>query len=151
MELVYIGTADGRIIDEPAHDYASDYDPRKRPWYIEAIDNKGHVSITSPYISKSTNNIVVTVMQALPDDSGVIALDLNISLLSALTDQTRIGETGFASLLDNNKLYIAQKIRKAAQRQQKIMFQKFTKSRKVLLLKVTVIYALKQMKSQAGR
>ncbi len=48
-------------------------------------------------------------MQALPDDSGVIALDLNISLLSALTDQTRIGETGFASLLDNNKLYIAQK------------------------------------------
>ena len=109
VELVYIGTADGRIIDEPVHDYASDYDPRKRPWYIEAIDNKGHVSITSPYISQSTNNIVVTVMQALPDNSGVIALDLNISLLSALTDQTRIGETGFASLLDNNKLYIAQK------------------------------------------
>ena len=86
MELVYIGTADGRIIDEPVHDYASDYDPRKRPWYIEAIDNKGHVSITSPYISKSTNNIVVTVMQALPDDSGVIALDLNIS--SKCTDRS---------------------------------------------------------------
>ncbi|WP_249645943.1 MULTISPECIES: cache domain-containing protein [unclassified Lysinibacillus] len=109
VELLYIGTADGQIIDEPVHDYASDYDPRKRPWYVEAIENKGQVSITSPYISKSTNNVVVTVMQALPDSSGVMALDVNISVLSALTDETRIGETGFASLLDRNQLYIAQK------------------------------------------
>lgn len=48
-------------------------------------------------------------MQALPDSSGVMALDVNISVLSALTDETRIGETGFASLLDRNQLYIAQK------------------------------------------
>ncbi|MFJ7699567.1 methyl-accepting chemotaxis protein [Lysinibacillus fusiformis] len=109
VELLYIGTADGSMFDAPAHEYASDYDPRVRPWYTEAIENKGHASITSPYLSKSTNNIVVTVMQALPDDSGVIALDLNISVLSALTDATRIGETGFAAILDSNQLYVSQR------------------------------------------
>ncbi|EAZ83917.1 Methyl-accepting chemotaxis protein [Bacillus sp. B14905] len=109
VELLYIGTADGGMIDAPVHEYASDYDPRVRPWYTEAIENKGHASITSPYLSKSTNNIVVTVMQALPDDSGVIALDLNISVLSALTDDTRIGKTGFAAILDSNQLYVAQR------------------------------------------
>lgn len=109
VELLYIGTADGRIIDEPVHDYPSDYDPRVRSWYTEAFDNKGQVSITSPYVAKSTNNIVVTVMQTLPDESGVIALDLNISVLSALTDETRIGKTGFASILDSHKLYIVEK------------------------------------------
>ncbi|MED4887030.1 methyl-accepting chemotaxis protein [Lysinibacillus fusiformis] len=109
VELLYIGTADGGMIDAPIHEYASDYDPRVRPWYTEAVENKGQASITSPYLSKSTNNIVVTVMQALPDDSGVIALDLNISVLSALTDDTRIGKTGFAAILDNNQLYVAQR------------------------------------------
>lgn len=109
VELLYIGTADGSMFDAPVHEYASDYDPRVRPWYTKAMENKGHASITSPYLSKSTNNIVVTVMQALPDDSGVIALDLNISVLSALTDETRIGETGFAAILDSSQLYVAQR------------------------------------------
>lgn len=109
VELLYIGTADGRIIDEPVHEYESDYDPRERPWYQEAVANKGQVTITSPYISKSTNNMVVSVMQTLPDGSGIIALDFNISVLGAITEEARIGETGFASLIDKDKLYVSQR------------------------------------------
>jgi len=109
VELLYIGTADGRIIDEPVHEYESDYDPRERSWYKEAVANKGQVTITSPYISKSTNNMVISVMQTLPDGSGVIALDFNISVLGAITEDARIGETGFASLIDKDKLYVSQR------------------------------------------
>ncbi|MCT6923747.1 methyl-accepting chemotaxis protein [Metasolibacillus sp.] len=108
VELLYIGVADGQMIDEPVSDYASDYDPRKRPWYQQAMENKGVVSISSPYVSMSTNNIVVSVMKPLADNSGVVALDVNISVLSEITDNIKIGQTGYMALLDNQGLYIAQ-------------------------------------------
>ncbi|MCY9546294.1 methyl-accepting chemotaxis protein [Lysinibacillus xylanilyticus] len=107
VELIYIGTSDGRLLDEPAQKYPSDFDPRTRPWYKQALDNKDQVSITAPYITQTTGDIVLTITQALPDGSGVIGLDLNISKLGAITNDIHIGETGFASLLDSNKIYIA--------------------------------------------
>lgn len=108
VELVYIGFADGKLVDEPAQEYPDDFDPRTRPWYKQALDSNGKVSITAPYITESTGDIVITITQALPDGSGVIGLDLNISMLNSITNDISIGQTGFASLLDHNQLYIAQ-------------------------------------------
>lgn len=108
VELVYIGTTDGKLLDEPAQEYPDGFDPRTRPWYKQALDNNGEISITAPYVTQSTGDIVITITQALPDGSGVLGLDLNISTLSDITNNIRIGETGFASLLDNNQIYIAQ-------------------------------------------
>ncbi|MGE8035821.1 methyl-accepting chemotaxis protein [Lysinibacillus sp. NPDC093692] len=108
VELIYIGTSDGRLLDEPAQKYPSGFDPRKRSWYKQAVDSKGQVSITAPYVTQTTGDIVLTITQALPDGSGVIGLDVNISRLSTITNDIRIGKTGFASLLDSNKIYIAQ-------------------------------------------
>ncbi|MFE3577328.1 methyl-accepting chemotaxis protein [Lysinibacillus sp. NPDC059133] len=108
VELIYIGTSDGRLLDEPAQKYPGGFDPRTRSWYKQALDNKNQVSITAPYITQTTGDIVLTITQALPDGSGVIGLDVNISTLSTITNDIRIGETGFASLLDSNKIYIAQ-------------------------------------------
>ncbi|MFJ7734288.1 methyl-accepting chemotaxis protein [Lysinibacillus sp. NPDC097231] len=108
VDLVYIGTSDGRLLDEPAQEYPDGFDPRTRPWYEQALNSNGQVSITAPYITQTTGDIVITITQALPDGSGVLGLDLNISTLSDITNDIRIGETGFASLLDSNKIYIAQ-------------------------------------------
>nr|WP_206700619.1 methyl-accepting chemotaxis protein [Lysinibacillus sphaericus] len=107
VELIYIGTSDGRLLDEPAQKYPSGFDPRTRSWYKQAIDNKDQVSITAPYVTQTTGDIVLTITQALPDGTGVIGIDVNISRLSTITNDIRIGETGFASLLDSNKIYIA--------------------------------------------
>lgn len=108
VELIYVGTDDGKLLDEPAQEYSSDFDPRSRPWYKQALENKGQVTITAPYITQTSGDMVITITQALQDGSGVIGLDLNISTLSNITNDIRIGETGFASLLDSNKIYIAQ-------------------------------------------
>lgn len=108
VELVYLGTSEGKIIDEPAQQYQSDFDPRTRPWYTQALSNKGQIAITAPYISQASSTMVITITQALPDGSGVIGLDLNISTLSDISNDIHIGKTGFASLLDNNKTYISQ-------------------------------------------
>lgn len=107
VELIYLGTADGRLLDEPTQVYPDDFDLLTRPWYKQALENNDQVSITAPYISQATGDIVITITQALPDSSGVIGLDLNISTLSTITNDIRIGKTGFASLLDSYQVYIA--------------------------------------------
>nr|WP_042477335.1 methyl-accepting chemotaxis protein [Bacillus ndiopicus] len=108
VELFYIGTGDGEMIDEPVSQYSSDFDPRKRAWYTQAMENKDVISISPPYLALSTNNIVVSVMKPLADYSGVIAIDLNMSVLSEVVDNIKIGQTGYTALLDSQKLYIAQ-------------------------------------------
>ncbi|MEC1177868.1 methyl-accepting chemotaxis protein [Metasolibacillus meyeri] len=113
VELLYIGTADGKMIDEPVHQYDSDYDPRKRDWYQQAMENKGQASVSPPYVSKSTNNVVVSIMMPLTDNSGVMALDLNIDVLNDIVNDIKLGETGYVSLLDSQQLYIAHKDRES--------------------------------------
>ncbi|WP_042470273.1 methyl-accepting chemotaxis protein [Bacillus ndiopicus] len=108
VEVLYIGTADRQMIDEPAFDYPSDYNPSERPWYTQAMDNKGKVSISPPYVSASSKDIVVTLSMPLADNSGVVALDLNMSVLSDIASSVKIGKTGFTSLLDDQKLYIVE-------------------------------------------
>lgn len=106
-EITYMGTSHGLFIQEPDVGVPEGYDPRKRPWYIDAMERKGEFIISDPYISASTNEMVVTISQAIKDGSGVVAVDINLNYLQGLTNQVNIGETGYAILLDKGKKYIA--------------------------------------------
>jgi len=106
-EITYMGTSHGLFIQEPDVGVPEGYDPRKRPWYIDAMERKGEFIISDPYISASTNEMVVTISQAIKDGSGVVAVDINLNYLQGLTNQVKIGETGYAILLDRSKKYIA--------------------------------------------
>ncbi|KYG89765.1 chemotaxis protein [[Bacillus] sp. KCTC 13219] len=109
VEAIYIGTKQGEMINAPELDLPSDYDPRERPWYTDAVNNNGDVVLTTPYVSASgENSIVVTITKTLPDQSGVFAMDLNISLLDNVANDIKIGETGFAALYDDRQYYITQ-------------------------------------------
>nr|WP_144510319.1 methyl-accepting chemotaxis protein [Bacillus sp. FJAT-22090] len=106
-ELIYIGTDEGLFIQEPNTEMASDYDPRSRDWYKDAMTQKGKVVISDPYISSTTNNMVVTVSQTVQDGSGVVAIDIRLTYLQELINQVQIGDKGYALLLDANKKFIA--------------------------------------------
>ena len=106
-EITYLGTSEGLFVQEPDVGIPDGYDPRERPWYIEAMDKPGEVAISDPYISASTSEMVVTISQAISDGSGVVAVDINLNYLQGLTNQVQIGESGYAILLDKSKAYIA--------------------------------------------
>ncbi|MGX2961264.1 methyl-accepting chemotaxis protein [Peribacillus sp. JNUCC 23] len=104
---IYIGKKDGLFIQEPQVTTASDYDPRARDWYKDAIERKGEVLITEPYMDAGTNDPIVTVAKELKDGSGVAAIDIKITYLQKLTNEVKIGKEGYAFLLDGNKQYIS--------------------------------------------
>nr|WP_062351882.1 methyl-accepting chemotaxis protein [Bacillus kwashiorkori] len=101
---IFVGTSEGKMIADT--DYDSSYDPRNRPWYLEASQNKETI-ITEPYISASTNEVLVTVAKQLEDGSGVIGIDIQLSGIQNLINQGKIGKKGYAFLVDRNKKFIA--------------------------------------------
>ena len=107
INIAYVGTTDGQMLRRPAHQYEAGDDPRERPWYIQAIEAKGEVIITDPYVATSSGTLVVTIAQQLTDKSGVIGIDLAIQKLAEINDSVVIGEKGFTMLLDSKNNYMA--------------------------------------------
>ncbi|MBP1906025.1 methyl-accepting chemotaxis protein [Paenibacillus turicensis] len=101
VELAYVGTESGLYMNAPeSHVNKLDYDSRQRPWYKLAMDNKGKVVISSPYKSSSSGQLVVTISKTENNGAGVVAVDVNIDLVAQLVKSVRIGDHGYAYILD---------------------------------------------------
>ena len=86
---------------------APDFDPRKRDWYKGAMENKGEAIISDPYISADTGEMVITISHTTKDGSGVVAVDISLKVHTGLINKVKIGNKGYAVLLDKNRKYIA--------------------------------------------
>ena len=108
-----MGTETGIYVQEPRITDTKNYDPRERDWYKQAIENRGETIISEPYADAGTNEMVITVSKATNDGSGVVAVDLLLNHLQEVTNGVKIGDGGYALLLDGNKKYIAHPINDA--------------------------------------
>ncbi len=107
IQSIYIGTTTGLFIREPYMKMAPDYDPRVRDWYKESMENKGETIISPPYVSASTGKMVITISRASKDNSGVIGIDVLLDSLQDISNQVKIGDKGYAILLDKDRKFIA--------------------------------------------
>jgi len=111
LSLVYLGTETGIHFRYTAEDiYDPDYDPRIRPWYIIARNSDSPVW-TNTYLSAFNEELCVTSAMAYKNArgqmAGVVAADILLADLINEIVEVRIGETGFAFMLDNLGNYIA--------------------------------------------
>lgn len=106
-QSVYVGTNTGLLVQEPRAALPPGFDPRTRDWYKAAMDKKGEVIVSEPYVSADTNEMVLTISQSTKDGSGVVAVDMTLKYLQEITSQVKIGNKGYAFLLDKNRTYIA--------------------------------------------
>lgn len=106
VAMAYVGSTKGEMIRMPYFIYEKDYDPRERPWYIVS-EQASDVVITDPYISSTSGDLVITVSKKLEDGSGVLGIDLSVSKLADLAKEIKIGDRGFASIIDLQNKYIA--------------------------------------------
>ncbi|CAM4333777.1 chemotaxis protein [Bacillus manliponensis] len=102
VEGIFIGTESGLFVREPSINLDEDYNPTERPWYKQAIQNSKEVIITPPYQSTSTKNTVITIAKQTKDGKGVIGLNLKLDSIVKLTSSIKIGEKGYAVILDKD-------------------------------------------------
>ncbi len=106
----YMGTENGKMIMKPDDDLGPDYDPRARDWYKAAKDQKG-TFWTDPYFDETVNQMVVTVCSPIFNNSnqfvGVLGLDVALTSINEQTSKLKIGENGYAIIVDKNGIIIS--------------------------------------------
>ncbi|MCL2096718.1 MAG: SpoIIE family protein phosphatase [Oscillospiraceae bacterium] len=89
--------------------YNPDFDPRTRPWYQEAFASDEAVWLEAHI--DAFNNIITTCAKAYANPGGevvgVAATDIRLSTMVENILDMRIGETGYAFLIDENGSYLA--------------------------------------------
>ena len=115
---IYFGGLSGETIYYPNIDLASvvppDFDVTSRPWYVKAspAQNPGKNSVWSdPYLDAALHGLVVTtsapVFDAGGNFRGVAAMDIQLTRISDLVSNIKVGKTGYAFVIDKDKRLIA--------------------------------------------
>ncbi|KEP28326.1 methyl-accepting chemotaxis protein [Bacillus zhangzhouensis] len=104
----YAASKKSDFIQFPKVDMPKGYDPTKRDWYQQAMqDEKGDPVVTNPYISATTNRMVVTIAQRLKDGSGAIGIDIDVQDIVDKIKGIKIGREGYPIIANKNKQIVA--------------------------------------------
>ncbi|MBI9087820.1 MAG: methyl-accepting chemotaxis protein [Desulfobacterium sp.] len=86
------------------------YDPRTRPWYTDALANRGKPTITKAYNSTEGGAMISvshTVQGANGAIKGVMAFDVTLQALSDFIDGIKVGESGYVMLVQDDGVILA--------------------------------------------
>ncbi len=109
---IYFGGSNKETFYFPNIDLANivpaDFDVTGRQWYIAANPENNPQKLvvwSAPYEDAALNGLVITTSIPVYDNNdrfqGVAAMDIQITRLIDLVSNTKIGETGYAFLVDN--------------------------------------------------
>lgn len=112
LSSIYLGTQSGiTLIFSNFPPVANPgYDPRTRPWYIQASKSKD-VKWTETYTDAFGNGLMVTCSKSCFDKAGtlkgVVSADVTLKALNDQVISTQIGNLGYALLIDVDGKVIA--------------------------------------------
>lgn len=103
--FAYLGLKDTTTYTATGWD-TTDYDPTERPWYKDAVENKGSTAWSDPYIDFNTGELVITASHTVTNSQdeiiGSIGLDVSMGTLKELIESYKLGETGYVISMDSN-------------------------------------------------
>jgi class 3 adenylate cyclase len=110
---VFMGFADGKFIRAKTTLLPKDYDPRKRPWYLDALQQPPGVldGITDPYLDASTKHPTITIYHKVFNDAGalvgILGVDVDVAMASSnLITNFPVLEKGQNILVNNNAVVL---------------------------------------------
>jgi len=110
---VFMGFPDGKFIRSKTTLLPEDFDPRKRPWYLDALQQSPGVlyGITAPYLDASTGRPTITLYHKVVNHAGglmgVLGVDVDIALASrSLMTHFPVLEGGDNILVDANAVVL---------------------------------------------
>lgn len=93
----------GGFVQYPASDRDEGYDARERSWYKLATSNQDKVNFSDAYTT-SSGQVVIFAAKAIKDDQntlrGVLSVDIDLTSLTEMIKESKIGNTGYIVLAD---------------------------------------------------
>lgn len=106
LDAALLGNTEGQYIRTPKQE-STNYEPRERPWFKNAMLQKGKVFVGTPIVSPTTGNLALSVSRTLEDGQGAIALTLNLDKMSESLQSVKIGERGGLIIVDSDHKIVA--------------------------------------------
>ncbi len=107
---VYMGTEYGGYGSSLLSPMPAGFDPRKRGWYTSAL-GAGRMLITPAYMTLSTHTPVLSIVAPVQGNGGnnvgVVGIDISLTKLTDLIKEVKIGNTGFAMLVQGDGTILA--------------------------------------------
>jgi len=83
--------------------------PQQRPWYSAAIESKGGIAVSEPYVDADSHTLVVAYARLIYGDGGepfgVVCLDVPLDYIKELIINRHITESSYGFVVDQN-LYV---------------------------------------------
>ncbi|MCG9595980.1 methyl-accepting chemotaxis protein [Vibrio sp. Isolate25] len=97
------------INNDPSWNPGPTWDPRARPWYIDA-KNAGKLIITAPYADSATGEILVSIATPVKDSGkfiGAIFYDVSLAGLADLVNKVQLFDAGYVFIVAGDGTTIA--------------------------------------------
>jgi class 3 adenylate cyclase len=110
-DLVYgfnglYGYIRGDYLDGTNWEPPPDYVPRERPWFAAAMEKRGELAETVPYVDAQSGEIVISYSHELFDASGkslgVLSIDVLLDQVGEYVENIRLSKTGYGILVNQN-------------------------------------------------
>lgn len=88
----------------PSRALNDDFDPTKRPWYDNALENDGEIAWSNPYIDDATGNLTITSSIVVKNNgkfNGIIGFDIDLDALTEHLASSKVAHDGYPMLIDN--------------------------------------------------
>ncbi len=88
----------------PDFDKPDDYHATERVWYVGAIDKKGDLFVSEPYLDSMTKELCYTMSKVLSDGKTVVAMDFTLSDVQKSVNRMGAGE--FTAIIVSKDLLV---------------------------------------------
>jgi diguanylate cyclase (GGDEF)-like protein len=108
ITLVSFGTETGGYVEVPEFKPSAPYDPRVRPWYMNALSTET-ATLSEPYITSVSHELVFAVAKNVTHETkkvGVVSLTVKLASLMEHINTLKNGETGFINILSSKDVFI---------------------------------------------
>ena len=99
-----------KLINNIGWNPPEEIDWRTRIWYTEAVKNQGKTTYSSPYIDANTNELCVTISQAVyktnGEINGVVACDILLSKLVSIINDINISKNCKIHIITSDGFYL---------------------------------------------
>ncbi|PAD36275.1 methyl-accepting chemotaxis protein [Terribacillus saccharophilus] len=111
VEKIFYQPINGDMVQYPDADLGKDFDPTTRLWYKLGMELEENPGYTDPYISKGSGELVVNAVKPVFDTDnqlkGLVVVEFNLSRLTDLTKDVKVGKTGYAVVFDKNGQFLS--------------------------------------------
>ncbi|HFG1959725.1 TPA: methyl-accepting chemotaxis protein [Vibrio cholerae] len=102
--------SDAAVVEnDDAWDPDADYDPRKRPWYVDA-KRAGKLVVTDPYVDVSTKKVIISIGTPVYQQSnfvGAMFFDVELAKLEQVVNSVNLFNAGYLFLTTKDGITIA--------------------------------------------